>query len=290
MNMRSNHRLAATLILLALSAAGCAEIQRAGEDIARQSGNPRLAGAIHGVGNVVGSLLPIGYEEEMSIGQAMALQVVARYGGVVDQPELVRYVNLVARAVANTSDRPDIPYRVAILEHDSINAFAAPAGYIFVTRGLLKQIRNEAELAAVLGHEIAHVSQKHILDVIQRSKRLAGVTEAGLSYATSNPAAFKTIIDGAVKKLLDEGLDQEKETEADAVGEVFAARVGYDAEAYVGLLARLRDLKGDDRALFKTHPNFSARIEAVRNTIHSKRLAATGVLLQERFLRMTKRV
>lgn len=290
MNMRSNHDMAAALIALSLTVAGCAEVQRAGEDIARQSGNPRLAGAIHGVGNVVGSLFPIGYEEESSIGQAMALQVVARYGGVVDQPELVRYVNLVGRAVANTSDRPDIPYRVAILEHESINAFAAPAGYIFVTRGLLKQIRNEAELAAVLGHELAHVSQKHILDVIQRSKRLAGVTEAGLSYATSNPTAFKTVIDGAVKKLLDEGLDQDKETEADTVGEVFATRVGYDAEAYVGLLTRLRDLKGDDRALFKTHPNFSARIEAVQKTIQSKHLAATGVLLQERFARMTKRV
>jgi len=288
--MRSNHGLSATMIALVLTVAGCAEMQRAGEDIARQSGNPRLAGAIHGVGNVVGSLLPIGYEEESSIGQAMALQVVARYGGVVDQPELVRYVNLVARAVANTSDRPDIPYRVAILEHDSINAFAAPAGYIFVTRGLLKQIRNEAELAAVLGHEIAHVSQKHILDVIQRSKRLAGVTEAGLSYATSNPGTFKTVIDGAVKKLLDEGLDQEKETEADAVGEVFATRVGYDAQAYVGLLTRLREMKGDDRALFKTHPNFSARIEAVQKTMQDKHLASTGVLLQERFLRLTKRV
>ena len=247
--MRNNHGLAAALVALSMTVAGCAEVQRASEDIARQSGNPRLAGAIHGVGNVVGSLFPIGYEEESSIGQAMALQVVARYGGVVDQPELVRYVNLVGRAVANTSDRPDIPYRVAILEHESINAFAAPAGYIFVTRGLLKQVRNEAELAAVLGHEIAHVSQKHILDVIQRSKRLAGVTEAGLSYATSNPAAFKSVIDGAVKKLLDEGLDQDKETEADTIGEVFATRVGYDAEAYVNLLTRLRDLKGDDRAL-----------------------------------------
>jgi predicted Zn-dependent protease len=71
---------------------------------------------------------------------------------------------------------------------------------------------------------------------------------------------------------------------------VFAARVGYDAEAYVGLLTRLRDLKGDDRALFKTHPNFSARIEAVQKTIQGKHLAATGVLLQERFSRMTKRI
>ncbi|MBI4002844.1 MAG: M48 family metalloprotease [Nitrospira defluvii] len=288
--MQSNRRVLASLIALSMVVGGCAEVQRAAEDVARQSGNPRLAGAIHGAGNVVGSLLPIGYEEESSIGQAMALQVVARYGGVVDQPELVRYVNLVGRAVANTSDRPDIPYHVAILEHESINAFAAPAGYIFVTRGLLKQIRNEAELAAVLGHEIAHVSEKHILDVIQRSKRLAGITEAGLSYATSNPAAFKNVIDGAVKKLLDEGLDQEKETDADTVGEVFAARVGYDSEAYVGLLTRLRDLKGDDRAFFKTHPNFSARIDAVQQTIRAKHLVATGLLLQERFTRMTKRI
>ncbi len=288
--MRSDRSLLAGLLVLAVTLGSCAEVQRAAEDVARQSGNPRLAGVIHGAGNVVGSLLPIGYEEESSIGQAMALQVVARYGGVVDQPELVRYVNLVARAVANTSDRPDIPYRVAILNHDSINAFAAPAGYIFVTRGLLRQIRDEAELAAVLGHEIAHVSEKHILDVIQRSKRLAGVTEAGLAYATNNPAAFKGVIDGAVKKLLDEGLDQDKETDADRVGEVFATRVGYDAEAYIGLLSRLRDLKGDDQAFFKTHPNFSARIEAVRETIRNKRLAATGLVLQERFARMTKRV
>lgn len=206
--MPSRGTVLACLVSLSVVVSACAEVQRAAEDAARHSGNPKLAGAIHGAGNVVASVLPIGYEEESSIGQAMALQVVARYGGVVEQPELVRYVNLVGRAVANTSDRPDIAYRVAILEHESINAFAAPAGYIFITRGLLKQVRNEAELAAVLGHEIAHVSQKHILEVIQRSKRLAGVTEAGLSYATNNPAAFKNVIDGAVKKLLDEGLDQ----------------------------------------------------------------------------------
>ena len=288
--MPSKRRMLASLVVLSMTLGSCAEVQRAAEDVARKSGSPRLANTIHGASNVVGSLLPIGYEEEASIGQAMALQVVARYGGVVDQPELVRYVNLVGKAVANTSDRPDIPYRVAILEHESINAFAAPAGYIFVTRGLLKQIRNEAELAAVLGHEIAHVSEKHILDVIQRSKRLAGVTEAGLTYATNNPAVFKSVIDGAVKKLLDEGLDQEKEIEADTVGEVFAARIGYDSGAYLTLLTRLRDLKGDDRAFFKTHPNFSARIEAVQQTIREKHLVSTGLLLQERFSRMTKRV
>jgi predicted Zn-dependent protease len=288
--MRNKTIILAAMVGLALSLCSCAEVQRAAEGAARQSGNPRLANVIHGTGSVVSSLLPIGYEEESSIGQAIALQVIARYGGTVDQPELLRYVNLVGRAVANTSDRPDIAYRFAILEDNSINAFAAPAGYIFVTRGLLRQVHNEAELAAVLGHEIAHVSQKHILDVIQRSKRLAGVTEAGMAYANANPAAFKSIIDGAVKKLLDEGLDQDKETEADALGDEFAARVGYDAAAYLTLLGRLRELKGDDRAFFKTHPNFSSRIQAVQQTIQAKNLKATGLLLPDRFGKYAKKV
>lgn len=287
--MRSK-RLRAIGLVLALVAAsigvGCAEIQQIAEETARQSGDERLARVIHGTGTLVGGLLPISYDEEQSIGAAIAIQVVARYGGVYDQPELARYVNLVGRAVALTCDRPDIPYHFAVLNHDSINAFAAPAGYVFVTRGLLKQIRNEAELAAVLGHEIAHVSQKHILDVIQRSKRLAGVSEAGLAYANQNPDAFKKVIDAAVKKLLDEGLDQEKEIEADNLGDVFAARVGYDPTAYVTLLNRLRALKGDDRAFFKTHPNFSVRIGSVQEVIQTQALKPTGVMLEDRFTRL----
>lgn len=272
--------------ILVATVGGCAELQQAAEQAAQQSGNARLANVIHGGGALVSGLLPIGYDEEQSIGQAIALQVVARYGGVSTQPDVTRYVNLVGRGVALTCDRPDIPYRFAVLNHDSINAFAAPAGYVFVTRGLLKQIRNEAELAAVLGHEIAHVSQKHILEVIQRSKQIAGVSEAGLAFAKQNPDLFKGVIDGAVKKLLDEGLDQSKEVEADQMGDVFAARVGYDSTAYVSLLQRLRALKGDDRAFFKTHPDFSARIGAVQEVIQTQGLKPTGVLLGDRFARM----
>jgi predicted Zn-dependent protease len=280
--------LVAAILLGAV--AGCAEVQQAAEHAAQQSGNTRLANVIHGGGALMGGLLPIGYEEEESIGQAIALQVVARYGGISNQPDMTRYVNLVGRAVALTCDRPDIPYRFAVLNHDSINAFAAPAGYVFVTRGLLKQIRNEAELAAVLGHEIAHVSRKHILEVIQRTKQIAGVTQAGLAFAKQNPDLFKGVIDGAVKKLLDEGLDQDKEIEADTLGDAFATRVGYDPTAYVSLLERLRALKGDDRAFFKTHPDFSARIAAVQEVIQMQGMKPNGVLLGDRFARSGRRL
>lgn len=287
--MPSNRRaLFQTILLLAWGTVwvGCAEVQQIAEEHARRSGDERLAKIIHGGGTLIAGLLPIGYDEEQSLGAAVALQVVARYGGVYDQPELTRYVNLVGRAVALTCDRPDIPYHFSVLNSDSINAFAAPAGYVFVTRGLLRQIHNEAELAAVLGHEIAHVSQKHVLEVIQRSKQIAGVAEAGLAYANRNPDAFKGIIDAAVKKLLDEGLDQEKELEGDGLGGVFAARVGYNPTAYVTLLNRLRALKGDDRAFFKTHPDFSTRIGAVQEAIRAQALKPTGLLLEDRVMRL----
>jgi predicted Zn-dependent protease len=273
----------ALVLLSTAGLTGCQEFQQAAEGVARKSGDQRLANTIRGGGNLIAGLLPIGYQEEQSIGQAIALQVIARYGGVYDKPDLTRYVNLVGRAVALTCDRADIEYHFAILNHDSINAFAAPAGYIFVTRGLLKTVRNEAELATVLGHEIGHVTAKHILDIIQRSKQIAGVAETGLAYANKNPDLFKNVIDGAVKKLLDEGLDQNKELESDRLGVIFASRVGYDATAYATFLERLRTLKGDDQAFFKTHPKFSDRLTVVQTTIREQGLKPTGILLADRF-------
>ena len=292
--MRNNTRierivgipLGAGLMLLT----ACAEIQQTLEENARRSGNPQLAQAIHGTGTLISGLLPIGEEEEQSLGTSIALQVVARSGGLYDQPDLTRYVNLVGRSVAATCDRPNLEYHFAVLNDQSINAFATPGGYIFVTRGLLKQVRNEAELAAVLGHEIGHISQKHMLDIIQRTKQIAGISQAGLAYANQDPRAFKQLIDTVTKKLLDEGYDQGKEIEADRLGVIFAVRVGYDATAYLGFLNRLRGLKGDDRTLFKTHPDFSARIGEVQSVISSKGYASTGVVLADRFSQVSSKL
>jgi hypothetical protein len=91
-----------------------------------------------------------------------------------------------------------------------------------------------------------------------------------------------TAAGSAVKKLLDEGLDQDKETEADALGDLFGSDT---TSAYVGLLTRLRKMKGDDKAFFKTHPNFSTRINAVQEVIRTKGLQSNGVLLPDRFCR-----
>jgi predicted Zn-dependent protease len=276
------------LMMLSCTLLSCKELEQA----TRTLNNPTLTTVVDitkRVTKAADALLPITYDEETAIGQAIAVQVVSRYGGLVNDPAHDRYVNLVGRTVADTSDRPGIPYDFAILNHDSLNAFASPAGYVFVTRGLLNAAKNEAELAAVLGHEVAHVSTKHILTIIQRSKQIAGVAEEGLEYLKQNPARFKGLIDEATKKLLDEGLDRDKELEADRLGVVFASRAGYDPTAYEAFLARLRTIKGDDLALFKSHPNFSERIEAVQETVIQRGLKSNGVLLAERFAKSVKR-
>ena len=292
--MRNNRRFhigySLSLIFALGLPIGCAEVQQIAEDSARKSGNPQLAQAIKGGGTLISGLLPIGEEEEQSLGQSIALQVVARSGGLYEQSDLVRYVNLVGRAVAATSDRPNLSYRFGVLNDQTINAFAAPGGYVFVTRGLLKQVKNEAELAAVLGHEIGHVTQKHMLEVIQRSKQIAGVSEAGLAYATREPGQYKKLIDSVATKVLDEGYDQGKETEADRLGVIFAARVGYDATAYLGLLNRLRGLRGDDKTLFKTHPNYSARIAEVEKVVQEKGYVKTGTVLAYRFNQVSSKL
>lgn len=282
MNTRNRLILSIGLIPLGFALLSCKELEHA----ARGLNNPTLTAISQSVNlatKAADVLLPITYEEETAIGQAIALQVISRYGEVVNNPALTTYVNLVGRSVANTCDRPGIPYRFAVLNHDSLNAFAAPAGYIFVTKGLVNAAKNEAELAAVLGHEIAHVSTKHILSIIQRSKQIAGVTEGGLEYFKQDPSKFKGVIDEALKKLLDEGLDRDKELEADRLGVVFAARAGYDPTAYAALLARMRTIKGDDLALFKSHPNFSERITVIQELVAQQGLKSNGVLLAERF-------
>jgi predicted Zn-dependent protease len=276
------------MVLMGSLLAGCTEMQQIAGEAARLSGQPGLAASVQRGATMAqqagSALLPIGEEEERSIGAALALQVVTRYGGIYEHPELTRYVNLVGQVVALTCDRANLDYHFAILNHDSINAFATPAGYVFITKGLLQHLQNEAEFAAVLGHEIGHISEKHILKILQREKQIAGITEAGLTYVNQNPALFKGLIDAVAKKLLDEGLDQEKELEADRLGVVFAARVGYESTAYRTLLQRLRAVKGDDRAFFKTHPNFSTRLAEVEGVLGTQQLKSTGVLLPERFL------
>lgn len=207
------------------------------------------------------ALQPIQYKEEKALGGAIATQVFSRFGGSYNNKSLLQYVNLVGNSVAMFSDRPNIPYHFAILNNPEPNAFAAPGGYVFITTGLLRKIKNEAELAGVLGHEIAHISLKHTLNTLQRSKSIQGVSELSLSLMDKNPEMFGNIINDLSSVLFEHGLDQKLEYEADRIGTKYAYQVGYNPQGLKDFLKTLREVGGKENSIFfKTHPSPSNRI------------------------------
>ncbi len=211
------------------------------------------------------SLMPIKYKEEKAIGGAVALKVFSRFGGPYPDERLARYVSMVGKSVALASDRPDIPYYFAVLNSQEPNAFAAPGGYIFVTVGLIKKLKNEAQLAGVLGHEIAHVAKRHSLQTIERGKRLRGMSELTLTVMDKDPKMFSDLIDNVSELLFTRGLDRSLEFEADRFGTEYSARIGYQPQGLSKFLKSLRKYrsKGGGSVFFQTHPSSQSRIAAL---------------------------
>ena len=108
-------------------------------------------------------------EEEVAIGRQAAGNILGA-APLVKDATLQRYVNRVGRWIASQSERPDLPWHFGVIESQDLNAFAAPGGYVFVTRGLYRGLQSESELAGVLAHEIGHVIKKHHLKILQQSR------------------------------------------------------------------------------------------------------------------------
>jgi len=209
---------------------------------------------IRGTGSALRAMQPIAYEEERTIGGSLALEVLNRFGGMYPNEKLQRYVTLVGESVASVSDRADIPYHFAVINSEEPNAFATPGGYVFVSVGLLKIVRNEAELAGVLGHEIAHITHRHALQTLERSKTLKGLTSLTTAILDEDPSKFNQIIDQVSEVLFTHGLDKELEYEADRLGMEYAHRVGYHSGGLLNFLKILGKGRSHDSIFFSTHP------------------------------------
>jgi len=217
------------------------------------------------------SFLPIGYEEERIIGEALAIETVKRYGGLYRDRRTMRYVNLVGRALAQVSNRADIDYYFAVLNTMEPNAFSAPGGYIFITRGILAMSGSEAELAGVLGHEIAHVTEKHILKTLRRSRLLASISELSTATLGEDPHLFDSIMEEVDDKLFTKGLDQSMEYEADELGIEYAYRLGYNPSGLLSFQEKLEKRLGKEPSVFfKTHPSITKRIQRERKFLREK--------------------
>lgn len=251
-----------------------------------QIGNVDLGAIAQGLGK----LRDVKEPEEIEIGGSM-VETLLGASPLLDDPELQKYVNDVGMWVAQQSERPNLPWHFGVNSSDHINAFAAPGGYIIVTRGMLMQLRNEAELAGVLGHEIAHVTRKHHLNALKKSG-LADLLGEALAASSEKHGDMVRQLAGPTKELYARGLDKGDEFEADRVGVVLAARAGYDAYGLPGVLTTLATADPKDNflsLLYKTHPLPEARLDKLAPglvTLESLKAAQNA----ERFEKATRKL
>ncbi len=223
---------------------------------------------------VGGAVVPISTEQEVELGRGIAATV-AGYYGVDRDSTLTAYVNLVGTTVAGIDPRPDIAYRFAVLATDDVNAFAAPGGYVFVTRGALALMDDEAMLAGVLAHEVGHVDHKDVIHEIQsRARTSLGIQEAADRVDITGEEYLQKAIESGASALF-MGLSREAEIAADTSGVRVASAAGYDPSGLRRFVERLRHADGEHISLFKkTHPDVDDRLKAIDSSI--ARLPADG--------------
>jgi beta-barrel assembly-enhancing protease len=244
------------------------------------------------VKNVGKAVKDIDEPEEIGIGRDVASRLLGA-APLVPDARMQRYVNQVGRWLAAQTERPDLPWQFGVLDHSNVNAFAVPGGTIFITRGLLDKMRNEAELAGVLGHEIVHVLKKHHLKAIQKGAQtaLAGDAMSAAIRDRAGPARDKLIAFGT--EMYSRGLDKSDELEADRLGIVIAARAGYDAYGLPSVLQTLQAISAQDSAvalMFKTHPAPGERLDSISQKMQPVLDTYSGqAQLAERFVRQIKK-
>lgn len=220
--------------------------------------------------------LQISDEEEQKLGAAVSENIRKRYG-VVQDPAVHKYVTLVGAVLAVASDRPNLPWKFIVLDTDGVNALAAPGGYVHITRGALSLMKNEAELAGVLGHEIIHITEKHTMKAIQKGKMI----QMGTSETLSNsPALFSKFVDKATEGVM-AGFGRGEELEADDKGLVLANKVGYDPKGLITFLTTIKERNSgsaEKQGLFASHPEMDERLTKLQKKITDAKLTATATV------------
>lgn len=202
---------------------------------------------------------------EIEIGRQLAAVLL---GSKPLHPDMAlqRYVNQLGRWISLQSDRPTLPWTFAVLDDPGYNAFAAPGGYVFVTKGLVDRCADEAELAGILAHEITHVTAKHHLHAMRKTAQSGMFTQLVASQikttAVGNMVASQMLALG--RNLYARGLDQADEYDADRTGVALATRAGFDPYGLVAVLQQLRTATPDNPLFtlaLSTHPPAQARLE-----------------------------
>jgi predicted Zn-dependent protease len=236
------------------------------------------AGASDLLKSLSDSLDSIDEPREIEIGRQLAAVLL---GSKPLHPDMAlqRYVNRLGRWISLHSTRPHLPWTFAVLDDGGFNAFAAPGGYIFVTKGLIDRV-DEAELAGILAHEIAHVTDKHHLKAI-RAKAGAGLLTqlVGSQLRGDARGLVSQQLLTAGRNLYSSGLDQGDEFDADRNGVALAARAGFDPYGLPSVLQQLRTATPDNQLFsltLATHPPAQQRLELLEQAMGNRLDALSG--------------
>ncbi|HKX17097.1 MAG TPA: M48 family metalloprotease [bacterium] len=210
------------------------------------------------------ALFNISEQQEIQIGREVERQLRAK-PGFIDDPGLTANLTEIGHKLAAVSERPNLPWTYHILKDSSVNALAAPGGYIFATRGLFGFVKSQDELAFVIGHETTHVAHRHAVDLAQKDMQLqfGALIVTQVLFGGSWPAYMLSQLG---RNLIDAKYSRDKEYEADHFGVIYARKVGYDPTQSIAFFDRLRQQEkaqpGMARA-FENHPDTPARIGAL---------------------------
>jgi predicted Zn-dependent protease len=206
-----------------------------------------------------GEIMLFDDEQEIAMGRRAHDQVLEQYGRD-DNESLQRYVSAVGTRVSKNCERR-LDYHFTVIDSGDINAFALPGGYVYLTRGILAEFIDEAELAAVIGHELGHINARHNMKRLQAALGMNLLT-AAVGAATGSPAWQQ--VSGTLLGLVGQKYSRDHEREADALGTHYTARAGYDPWAMSGFLDRLDELHDEDpgllAALSASHPLTAERV------------------------------
>jgi beta-barrel assembly-enhancing protease len=287
---------AAGLLFLFLLVWGCAEAVRVGTTIGAGTGaiSPEEKERLDRLAlQTERAARPMTDQEEHYLGRAVAATILGQYR-LYRNDRATRYLNEAGQALALNSDRPFTfaGYRFAILDSEEVNALSCPGGTILLTRGMLRRAQNEEELAAIVAHEIGHVSNRDGLKAIQQARWMEVVTLLGSEAArkAGGPEMAKLVslfegsVQDVVKTLMVSGYSREQESEADRSALALLKRSGYDPNGLPDFLRQMgREQMGGGRAgMFATHPGMGQRETEARSIIAANRWTAEGHAARDR--------
>jgi len=287
--------IAATALVLA---AGCKLLDTASQVattglVAAGAITPSQAEGINKTASATGKLFDrLTPENEYWIGRSVGASILQTYKPYNNEAAN-HYLNVLGQVMALASDRPETfgGYHFLVLDTDEINAFAAPGGLIFVSRGLIKCCKDEDSLAGVLAHEVAHVQLMHGLKSIKTSRfKDAAFTvgiEAGKNLGGEQLAQFTTVFEGTLNDitstLVDSGYSRSLEFDADAAAVTTMNRVGYNPAGLREMLKQMEALWKPGKGFGKTHPTPADRIKAIDSKLKGTGEVAKPAGRQARF-------